>query len=1747
MAGKMNFMKNLGKSVKLAGIDAFKEMNSNIVDAVKDNKEFVTSNYKAIKDYKESETGLRENKYYKSSKRLIENAIKEIKSGELYSKEKIKEQEEIMNEAFGFDLGGLDAMEDMLSDIDNLTESSSSESNSNSESFEDDEGNTTEVTNNNTINNNRVIMNTITNTQGTNRILASSSKAVLESLQLGNSTLISSINNIIEFQNDKTIQFYNDTSERLTSIANDINTLVTPYKDRTSAEKTSKQIQAEVARQLGYSNALSIEIYKDIFKANKSGNFDMFKMLAEDMGTTLEGIASNPMGFLLKEGMKSIIPKKMRGSMEKINDFIEGDMNYVMQGLFSNLADSDNKLFKTIGERFKLSTKKSVKRNFSKYERGPIPFDGETKRAITFQIPVLLGKILKSVSKGKEDIVYNEHTGQFIDRKDSERQFQDKFSDIKYNEKQRVYSELMRKDIKLSGSQNKELEEVLTGIADGKIDPRKEIKVKDKALSIFLNSGKGKLILAKYENQYNRAYDSLMEELNANETYQQVMSTDKDYFKTYNKDREETLKLRKKEEELRRKAKEGTLSINEKIKKATNDKINMNKTEREKDSYKAVEDFLNKFMDKSYDPNTIRKAEDKIDKAKDTIRETASNKWQELKEAARDAWNGEGLEEHDVGGTHFGARGIGIDKKGRRFIFGEKGGEDIRIKSRLDTNEGMDIIEDSVSSIRNFLEEMVSGKMTLKTSIKDVDKDATIKTKDEELSSYEKNKRKMSGESSENSSLRDAVRSRANDLKESQKARLEAKRERMSENGLFGLGSIKEKAGELLGNFRSNVMGMFMNSQTGGKLQQGMSTITNKIAGTKIGSMFLTKNEYGPDVQKVAVINPEEIAAGDPVMDSSGKVKRRRKKKGKLSKLQTKSKRFGRRLSRGEISGKDVLRGAKSGIKGGTKGLLKGGAKLAGTGVKGATKLAGMGAKGILKGGLKVGAKVLGKFGLAAIPMIGPALSIASNVLPILATVIPGLGQLAAGLVGGVGKAVTGVGKGIFNIGKKVLEYSPVGLMLKGGTALVNKFKNKNNEEESSESKEEKKNRRRNELIKRGLIATVPGAGLAYAGYMGAKALARKNKISEDEAIADKKIGKKRNSDLVDSKAQGTFQGILSVKKVLKERMTPIWIMGSNIVMGGGSSNEINDKTGQAKKNREASQQAKEMAAQQDSMNKTLSGMADSTNRIYRGLAAGSKGGSSSSSGGGSSSGDGNIDTSGKMSGNTVTQKVWTFLKTKGFTDQAAAGIMGNIYQESKFNPKLLQNGRGPAAGLIQMETYGDPNSRWGEMAKIAEKKGKPWYDLESQLEYLMKNAPSQFDQYTGKTPHVYSTGALAWWPEKMSFNQYKKVTDVDQATEIFSRVFERPSKPMMATRQKMARQYLKKYAGKTSFDDKKKSSEGKKKETPKPKKTTIADAFNKVTETLKGNNKPVKTASLELESDSSMKGASNPRDYYNKQTEATNPNRMQNDKPKGSGAVNAITKAATKAISKPKKNSGKKKDDKKSTSLNAFMWPLVYQKHHTISSNFGYRNISNGTKWHRGIDISAPNGSAILAPADGVVKAVGAEANKIGHLGGYGGPNVVVLQHDFKEGKLKGKWVTIYEHNRRFNVKKGQKVTQGDKIAEVGGLGQGGKKQYGYHLHFGIKRGTDISFGDPGSTKGWTNPLNVLQHSNSKINTKVKFSESGGSEATGDGDTDGSGGPSGGGIGFDDSANDEYTSMLLGATYSGTGKYNYQNFTGKS
>ena len=110
-------------------------------------------------------------------------------------------------------------------------------------------------------------------------------------------------------------------------------------------------------------------------------------------------------------------------------------------------------------------------------------------------------------------------------------------------------------------------------------------------------------------------------------------------------------------------------------------------------------------------------------------------------------------------------------------------------------------------------------------------------------------------------------------------------------------------------------------------------------------------------------------------------------------------------------------------------------------------------------------------------------------------------------------------------------------------------------------------------------------------------------------------------------------------------------------------------------------------------------------------------------------------------------------------------------------------------------------------------------------------------------------------------------------------------------------------------------------------------------------------------------------------------------------------------------------------------LWRLPISASYQVSSPFGARDYPN--PFHNGFDMAVPEGTAIYAAADGVVKL--ARWN-----GGYG---------NCTEIDIGGGFVMVYGHQSRLLVQEGQVVKAGTLIGLSGNTGF----STGAHLHFEI------------------------------------------------------------------------------------------------
>ena len=125
-----------------------------------------------------------------------------------------------------------------------------------------------------------------------------------------------------------------------------------------------------------------------------------------------------------------------------------------------------------------------------------------------------------------------------------------------------------------------------------------------------------------------------------------------------------------------------------------------------------------------------------------------------------------------------------------------------------------------------------------------------------------------------------------------------------------------------------------------------------------------------------------------------------------------------------------------------------------------------------------------------------------------------------------------------------------------------------------------------------------------------------------------------------------------------------------------------------------------------------------------------------------------------------------------------------------------------------------------------------------------------------------------------------------------------------------------------------------------------------------------------------------------------------------------------------------RRRDDDRADFAQRFIWPVEGR----ISGRFGNQRVYNGKPGsaHSGMDIAAPTGTPVKAPAAGVVTFAAPDLYLTG--------GTVLLDHGFGIS-------SNFLHLSRLDVKAGDQVAQGQVIGAVGATG----RATGPHLHWGM------------------------------------------------------------------------------------------------
>ena len=123
-----------------------------------------------------------------------------------------------------------------------------------------------------------------------------------------------------------------------------------------------------------------------------------------------------------------------------------------------------------------------------------------------------------------------------------------------------------------------------------------------------------------------------------------------------------------------------------------------------------------------------------------------------------------------------------------------------------------------------------------------------------------------------------------------------------------------------------------------------------------------------------------------------------------------------------------------------------------------------------------------------------------------------------------------------------------------------------------------------------------------------------------------------------------------------------------------------------------------------------------------------------------------------RVTGNSVYAKIMNYFLDKKLPKHVAAGIMGNLYAESRLNPSAIGDG-GTSGGIDQWHA-----NRFKQLKLFAKKRNKDWKDLDTQLDFLWYELNTSYKSVYDRIKRTANSDSVVniWGHDYERFAGYK-------------------------------------------------------------------------------------------------------------------------------------------------------------------------------------------------------------------------------------------------------------------------------------------------------------------------------------------------------------------------------------------------------
>lgn len=434
MKGVKNYLKNVTKSIAYASSDLLKQdLMPNTGDFLETNQEFFAAAYSIAKNpksaIKKQVNSFTESKYYEAIDYGARNIFDDLKTGKFYNKERedndsLKFAGSSMNVDNFNDLSEFGIDDDWEEQLENGGKSDSEIVTAGDKEIVKSIELSNKAVANTTANAIAAAASTSNKNSRINTgILFNQNERLFGGLHSDISILNATVDSIHKVVSQSLPNLDKNIASYFTEASKDRKELIAMVKELVDRQnKSAADLEREARDKRAKSGKMRWEdvnvsglpdfkayataVKGNISKMINSATGGTIDMMGED-SNMLAAMMANPLGELMKTLTKSLIPSAVKMATQEFDKSLSGVFGSLIGRLgYAKNNEYDHPVLATLAKVFGVDTSVSDKVDTSKYQKGAVPFDGITRKAITDVIPTYLRRIEAAIS-GRQEVLYD--------------------------------------------------------------------------------------------------------------------------------------------------------------------------------------------------------------------------------------------------------------------------------------------------------------------------------------------------------------------------------------------------------------------------------------------------------------------------------------------------------------------------------------------------------------------------------------------------------------------------------------------------------------------------------------------------------------------------------------------------------------------------------------------------------------------------------------------------------------------------------------------------------------------------------------------------------------------------------------------------------------------------------------------------------------------------------------------------------------------------------------------------------------------------------------------------------------------------------------------------------------------------------------------------------------------------------------------------------------------------------------------